>query len=85
MVIQFLRSLLNSTKFYHEGGNMNLIEGMLSEMDRCRDLIKIYNTIPTGAFGAAMIKQDIVAAEKAINSGDTVEMIRCYKSLKNCK
>ena len=64
---------------------MNLIEGLLSEMDRCRDLIKIYDTIQAGSFGAAMIKQDIVAAEKAMASGDTVEMIRCYKTLKECK
>jgi len=64
---------------------MNLIEGLLSEMDRCRDLIKIYDTIPAGAFGAAMIKQDIVAAEKAISSGDTISMIQCYKALKDSK
>jgi len=54
-------------------------------MNRCRDLIKIYDTIPTGAFGAAMIKQDIVAAEKAMASGDTVQMLRYYKALKGCK
>ena len=64
---------------------MNLIEGLLSEMNRCRKLIVIYNTIPTGAFGAAMIKEDIVAAEEAMVSGDTVQMLRCYKSLKECK
>jgi len=72
---------------------MNLIEGLLSEMNRCRKLIVIYNTIPNGSFEAAMkadlfismIKQDIVAAEEAMVSGDTVQMLRCYKALKECK
>ena len=64
---------------------MNIIEGIHLEMKRCRKLIGIYHTIPAGAFGAAMIEQDIIAAENAIASGDTVEMIRCYKTLKECK
>lgn len=63
----------------------NIIEGLQSEMNRCRELLKIYAEIPTGAFASAMINQEILDAEKAIAEGDTVEMIRCYAELKKCE
>ena len=64
---------------------MNLIEGLQEEMTRNRKILKIYEEIPQGAFGAMMIKKDIADAEKALASGDTIEMIRVYKSLKETK
>jgi len=51
-------------------------------MNRCRELLKLYEEIPTGAFGAMMIRKEILDAEKAIANGDTIEMMRSYKSLK---
>ena len=59
----------------------NLIEGMQSQMNRCRELLKQYEAIPTGFFGAGIIKQSIAAAEKSIASGDVIEMLKCYKDL----
>jgi len=64
---------------------MNLIEGLQSEMNRCRELVKLYDEIPTGAFGSAMIKAEIKNAEDAIASGDTIKMLSCYKSLQGCE
>jgi hypothetical protein len=60
----------------------NLIEGILEQIDRCREVLTIYESIPVGAFGAAVIKQSIKDAEKAMATGDTVTMIACYKDLK---
>lgn len=64
---------------------MNLIEGLQKEMERCRELVKIYEQIPTGSFGAAMIRQDIEHAEKAIADNNMFDMLACYKKLKKCK
>ncbi len=60
----------------------NLIEAMQSEISRCKELIKTYEEIPTGGFGAAMIKQSVEAAEKALASDDTVKMVLCLKDLR---
>jgi len=61
---------------------MNLIEGMQEEMNRCCELLKLYEQTPTGVFGATMIKQGISNAEKAIASGDVIEMLKSYEDLK---
>lgn len=62
---------------------MNLIEGLQYEMNRCRELLKMYESIPQGVFGATVIKQSIKEAEEAINNGDTVQMMACYEQLKS--
>lgn len=59
----------------------SLIEGLQKEMNRCRELLKAYEEIPQGAFGASMIKLEISQAEASIADGDTVAMVRCFKSL----
>ena len=60
---------------------MNLIEGLQEELDRNKELLEVYKSIPTGGFGATMISQTIKAAEKAMALQDTIEMLRCYKAL----
>ena len=62
---------------------MNLIEELQEEIDRCNEILDIYKSIPQGIFGTAMIQADIKAAKSAIATIDTIEMIRCYKKLKN--
>lgn len=64
---------------------MNLIEGITKEIERCRELLEIYEQIPTGKFGSIMIQRDISSAEKAMAESDTVEMIKCYKALTSCE
>lgn len=63
---------------------MNLIEGLQKEMNRCRELKKEYEKIPTGSFGATMIQVDINNGERAIASGDVVKMLSAYKKLQEC-
>ncbi len=60
----------------------NLIEEIQSEISRCTELVKLYEEIPTGGFGATMIRQSIEAAEKALASDDTVKMVRCLSDLR---
>lgn len=60
----------------------NLVEGLLEQMNRCREVLAAYEKIPEGAFGAAMIKQDIANAEQAMGSGDVIEMLQAYETLK---
>jgi hypothetical protein len=54
------------------------------EMTRVRDhVLPAYQSIgPAGAFGLAMIRADLDAAQKAMIEGDVVEMLRLYKVLK---
>jgi hypothetical protein len=59
-------------------------EALPKEIERCQELLAEYKTIPTGAFGAAMIKQDIKAAHKAMIEQDLPAMIRAYEALKGC-
>jgi hypothetical protein len=60
----------------------NLIDGLQEEMNRCRELLKQYEAIPEGVFGATMIKQTIKRSEQSISSGDVVEMLIMYEELK---
>jgi hypothetical protein len=60
---------------------MNIIEGIQKECNRVRDLIKFYESFPTGIFAADLMKQSIKDAEAAIASCDTIKMIACYKEL----
>ncbi len=64
---------------------MNLLEGLKKELNRNREILKMYEEIPEGAFGATMIKQSIERAERAITDGDTISMIQAYKELENTK
>jgi len=61
------------------------MDGILSEMNRVREVMKQYEEIgPVGQFGLIMLKQEIKTAEQAIASGDVVKMLQSYESLKDC-
>lgn len=60
-------------------------DALPKEIERCQELVALYKTIPTGAFGAAMIQNDIKAAHKAMMEQDLPAMIRAYNALKECK
>ena len=61
-----------------------LTEGLLSEMNRAKDLIATYQGLPDGSglTKANRIKKNIQDAEKAISEGDILEMLICFKKLK---
>ena len=59
----------------------NIIDGILEELNRARDLLKCYEGIPAGAFGAMVVRDVIRRAEEIVGNGDPVEMIQIYKEL----
>lgn len=63
----------------------NLIEGLRRELDRNREILGYYEEIPTGVFGAAMIRESIRKGDEALNNMDTVEMLRAFKDLQDTK
>ena len=59
-----------------------LAEALPREIARVRELLGHYRELgPVGAFGAAMLEQDLRAADQAMAAGDVVAMIRAYKAL----
>lgn len=63
----------------------NLMDGLLAELNRNRKALRVYESIPTGVFGALMIRQSIARAEQSISSGDVVQMLASYKELQETK
>lgn len=64
---------------------MNLIEGLNTELLRAKQLQEAYETIPTGVFGAAVVRASIDHAELSIKTDDLVEMVKAYNALKNLR
>lgn len=64
----------------------NLMEGLLQELNRNRELLQQYKNIgPAGMIGASMIALDIQAGEKSISDDDIVAMVTIYQRLKGNK
>ena len=63
---------------------MNLIEGLQKEMNRVREIIKEYDSLPNnaGAFASGMMKISVKNAENPIACGDTIGMMASYSDLK---
>ena len=63
---------------------MNMVEGTLAEIDRVREIIKLYKSLPNNAgfIGVSMMEVDIEMAEKALGSGDVVRIVQAYNRLK---
>ncbi len=65
---------------------MNLIEGILQECNRVRELLPHYEELgPGGVFGLTVLKADIQEGEAVIASGDVVRMVAALKALKECE
>lgn len=64
------------------GDNETLGAALPREMARVRDLLPLYDAIPTGIFVATMMRADLDKAAHALAEGNIVEMIRVYESLK---
>lgn len=63
----------------------NLITALRLEINRNKDLLDIYKTIPTGAFAYKIINGEIAYAEKAIDEMDTVAMVLALQKLRDNK
>ena len=67
-----------------DGPVETLAEALPREMARVREVLGHYREIgPAGMFGAAMIEQDLRAADRAVMSGDVVAMLRILKTLQS--
>ena len=56
------------------------------EQARAREVLGYYKEIgPAGKFGAVMIELALQRADKAVVSGDIVEMLKSYNELKEIK
>lgn len=64
-----------------------LMDGLLDEMNRVRELITEYKNLPNGVgnIGAALMGINIKEAEDSIRNNDVIEMMRCYEHLKSCE
>ena len=62
-----------------------LMDGLLSEIERCNKLKVLYDEIPAGAFGALVIQQTIDNAKAAVASGDIEQMIKSLKLCQGCE
>jgi hypothetical protein len=61
----------------------NLVEGILEECKRARELADVYKTLgPRGAFALAFIRDAIDSAERALGSGDVVAMLAALTKLR---
>lgn len=63
----------------------SLAEALPKEQQRVRELVKVYDEIPAGEFGAVMLRQALTRAGHAAASGDVVAMLRSYQELKGCQ
>ena len=62
-----------------------LAEDLPREQQRVRELLPLYDAIPTGIFAAALMRQSLARAERAAAAGDIAAMIAAYKELKDYK
>lgn len=62
----------------------NLMDGLFSEMNRVREIVKEYDSLPNnaGAFGSALMRLSIQNAENAIKDNDVIQMLVAYEKLK---
>lgn len=64
----------------------NLMEGIIDEMNRVREIIKEYEHPAlngAGNLAAAFMKYDIKEAEKSMSKGDVIQMMVMYDKLKS--
>lgn len=64
-----------------------LMEGLIDEMNRVRELIIEYKGLPNGVglTGASLMQLDIGYAERAIVQDNVIDMLKAYEKLKSCQ
>ena len=55
------------------------------EIIRAKDLLIMYEEIPTGWFGASVCKEAIRLGEESIESQDATDMVVAFKKLRSLK
>jgi hypothetical protein len=64
---------------------MNLIEALQLEIERVKEIVEVYDSLPNnaGLFASTMMKTSIKKAEMNIQFVDTVGMIQSLNDLKS--
>ena len=62
---------------------MNLIDGLNIELKRAKELLVIYESIPTGFLGETIIRKTIDHAELSMQTGNTVELLQFLDEIKS--
>jgi hypothetical protein len=78
---------LNNNSGKVQGGSQtDLIQLLLYEIIRVKDLIKYYNSIPNGGgqLGASILNELVTEAYNSLVNYDTVLMKKYFDLLKNC-
>lgn len=58
-----------------------LADQLPAEMQRVRELLPLYDAIPTGVFAAQMMRQSLDRAARAEAAGDVLAMLAAYQDL----
>lgn len=63
----------------------SVADDFVQEQERVRNLLVVYDSVPSGGFGAAAIREVLARADRAAMSGDVIEILRSYEELKGCE
>lgn len=77
---------LNNASGLQNSSQTDLIQKLLYEIIRVKDLIKYYDSIPNGAgqLGASILNELVSEAYSSLVNYDTVLMKKYYELLLNC-
>lgn len=84
--LDFLDNSPNKNNGVSNGDNLNLIQDLLYEIMRVKELIKRYENIPNGAgqLGASILTELVAEAYKSLIDYDVVLMKKYFDLLQNC-
>jgi len=79
-------SFLNNTQGMQGGAQTDLIQQLLYEIIRVKELITYYDSIPNGAgqLGSSILNELVTEAYNSLVNYDTVLMKKYYDLLLNC-
>ncbi|RYU92882.1 hypothetical protein [Emticicia agri] len=65
----------------------DLHDDLLKEINRVKDLLELYQSLPNnvGVVAVQRLKIHLAHAEKAIRDNDTIQMLQMYGILKECQ
>jgi hypothetical protein len=77
---------LNNTSSMQVGGQAHLIQKLLYEIIRVKELITYYDSIPNGAgqLGSSILNELVTEAYNSLVNYDTILMKKYYDLLLNC-
>jgi len=82
----FINSKLPTGTGFQSGEHSDLVQGLLREIIRVKELITYYESIPDGAgqLGSSILNELVLEAYNSLVNYDTVLMQKYYDLLLNC-